>query len=70
MATKPFTIETLLEGKEYRSLNRYKVGVIQNATKRDNVYYGSAWQAYTVQVTPEDNSGDFYATVAVKVGDE
>jgi hypothetical protein len=74
MATKAYDISTLLEGKYYRSLGRHKEGIIQYAEKRDNVWYGSDYQAYTVKVRPTYSGNgifqnDFYATVAVKVGE-
>ena len=68
-----YSIETLLEGKYYRSHNRKGLdGIIQDAEKREGVYYDNA-EAYLVRVRPTyDGHGifrnDFYATIAVKVG--
>jgi hypothetical protein len=76
MASYKYDIATLLEGKYYRSLNRHKDGIIQYAEKRDNVWYGENFQAYTVKVRPTYNpekvstwGSDFYATVCVQIGD-
>ncbi len=74
MATKAYSIVDLLEGKYYRSLGRHKDGIIQYAEKRDGVYYGEGYEAYLVSVRPQFVLGkpfhaDFYATIAVKVGE-
>jgi len=69
-----YSIENLLEGKYYRSVNRKGLdGIIQYAEKREGLYYDNA-EAYLVKVRPTyDGKGifrnDFYATVVVKVGD-
>jgi hypothetical protein len=69
-----YSIETLLEGKLYRSQKRRGLeGLIQFAEKRSDVYYDNA-EAYLVRVRPTyDGKGifrnDFYATIAVKVGE-
>jgi hypothetical protein len=74
MATKLYSIETLLEGKFYRSNSRRGLeGIIQDAEKRSDVYYDNA-EGYLVRVRPTyDGKGifrnDFYATIAVKVGE-
>jgi hypothetical protein len=78
MATKLYSIETLLEGKFYRSNSRRIEGIIQDAEKRSDVYYDNA-EAYLVRVRPQFSSTsgltsfsygkDFYATIAVKVGE-
>ena len=78
MATKLYSIETLLEGKLYRSNSRKIEGIIQDAEKRSDVYYENA-EAYLVRVRPQFSSTsgltsfsygkDFYATIAVKVGE-
>ena len=69
-----YSIETLLEGSYYRSYNRKgKDGIIQYAEKRGDVWYDGA-EAYSVKVRPTWNGTgfpkpDFWATVAVKVGE-
>jgi hypothetical protein len=74
MSAKTYSIETLLEGKYYRSHNRTGLdGIIQDAEKRGDVYYDNA-EAYLVRVRPTYNGegifrNDFYATIAVKVGE-
>ena len=74
MATKAYSIEDLLEGKYYRSLSRHIDGLIQYAEKRSEVYYGNDFEAYLVKVRPTYKGdgvfrNDFYATIAVRVGD-
>jgi hypothetical protein len=70
-----YNIETLLEGKYYRSVNRKGLdGIIQYAEKRGEVWFGDNTEAYLVRVRPTyDGKGifrnDFYATIAVKVGE-
>jgi hypothetical protein len=69
-----YSIETLLEGKYYRSNKRRGLdGIIQDAEKRSDVYYDNA-EAYLVRVRPTYMGQgflkpDFYATIAVKVGE-
>lgn len=74
MATYKYSIETLLEGKYYRSLSRNIDGLIQYAEKRDGVWYGENYQAYLVKVRPTYKGNgifrnDFYATIAVELSD-
>jgi hypothetical protein len=73
MSAKTYSIETLLEGKVYRSPSRKVEGIIQDAEKRSDVWYGENFEAYLVRVRPHYpsifNLKDFYATVAVKVGE-
>jgi hypothetical protein len=79
MSAKTYSIETLLEGKVYRSLSRKIEGIIQEAEKRSEVWYGENFEAYLVRVRPQFSSTsgltsfsygkDFYATIAVKVGE-
>jgi len=70
-----YSIESLLEGKYYRSTNRRGLdGIIQYADKRSEIWYGEGYEAYSVKVRPTyDGNGifrnDFWATVAVKVGE-
>ena len=69
MATKLYTVENLLIGKNYRSTNRKGLeGEIRSAEKREGIWYGENTEAYLVQVKPERGEY-FYATVAVKVGE-
>ena len=69
MSAKPYTIETLLVGKYYRSHSRHDEGVILYATPRPEVWYGSDFEAYAIQVSPTRGIKDFWATVAVKIGE-
>jgi hypothetical protein len=73
MSAKPYSVETLLEGKHYRSHSRRLEGTIQEASKSD-AWYGSEFQAYKIRVRPTYSVGtlllkDFWATVVVKVGE-
>lgn len=76
MATKSYSIIDLLQGQFYRSRSRHIEGIIQSAERRESVWYGKEYEAYLVRVRPHFNSDnpkswgkDFYATVAVKVGE-
>ena len=74
MSIKTYSIETLLEGKSYRSLGRKIEGIIQNAEKRSSVWCGENFEAYLIKVRPTYKGEglpkpDFYATIAVKVGE-
>jgi hypothetical protein len=71
-----YSIENLLEGSYYRSRSfarKGKEGIIQYAEKSD-VWFGADYQAFIVKVRPTYQIGqflnpDFFATIAVKVGD-
>jgi len=68
MATKLYTIESLLVGKNYRSTNRHFSGEIVSAEHRPEIYYGEKTEAYLIEV----NAGGLrnkFATIAVKVGE-
>ena len=69
MATKLYTIESLLVGQNYRSRSRHFEGVITHAEKRDSIWYGENTEAYLVTVRTPSSIHDKYATIAVKVGD-
>ena len=69
MATKLYTIENLLVGKNYRSRNRHFEGEIISATPRPAIWYGENTEAYVIQVRPTYGLSDRYATVAVKTGE-
>ena len=68
MATKLYTIESLLVGKNYRSNSRHFSGEIISAEKRDGIWYGENTEAYLIEI----NAGGLrnkFATIAVKVGE-
>ena len=68
MATKLYTIENLLVGKNYRSTSRHFEGKIVSAEKRDGIWYGENTEAYLIEI----NTGmirNKFATIAVKVGE-
>jgi hypothetical protein len=71
MSALKYNIETLLEGKYYRSRSRNLEGIIQHAEKREGIWYGENLEAYVVQVRPTYNGKilekDFWATVCVSV---
>ena len=66
MATKLYTIESLLVGKNYRSNSRHFSGEIVSAEKREGIWYGENTEAYVIEI----NAGGLrnkFATIAVKV---
>ena len=68
MATKLYTIESLLVGKNYRSTNRHFSGEIVSAEPRPEIWYGENTEAFLFEV----NAGGLrnkFATIAVKVGE-
>jgi hypothetical protein len=69
MATKLYTIESLLVGKNYRSRNRHFEGEIVSAEKRESIWYGDNTEAYLIAIRPKGSVSDRYATIAVKVGE-
>ena len=69
MSALTYTIDNLLVGKHYRSRTRHDEGTILTAEKRDSVFYGVDYQAYLIEVRSTRGIKDFYATVAVKVGE-
>ena len=69
MSAKTISIESLLEGKHYRSTSRHDEGIIQYATKRPAIWYGENFEAYAIEVRPTRGIKNFWATVAVKVGE-
>lgn len=69
MATKLYTIQDLLIGKNYRSRNRHFEGEIVSASPRPEIWYGENTEAYVVQIDTPSYLSDRYATVAVKIGE-
>jgi hypothetical protein len=68
MATKLYTIENLLVGKEYRSRSRHFNGEIVSATPRPEIWYGDNTEAYLIEINIRTLRNKF-ATIAVKVGE-
>ena len=68
MSAKPYTIKDLLVGKYYRSHSRHDEGAILYATPRPEIWYGSDFEAYAIEVRSTRGIKNFWATVAVKVG--
>ncbi len=69
MATKLYTIQDLLIGKEYRSRNRHFEGEIISAEPRPEIWYGENTEAYLIGIDYRGSIKTQYATVAVKVGE-
>ena len=69
MSAKAYTIQDLLIGKHYRSHSRHDEGVIQYATPRPAIWYGENLEAYAIEVRPTRGIKNFWATIAVKVGE-
>jgi len=69
MATKLYTIESLLVGKNYRSRTRHFEGEIVSAEKREGIWYGENTEAYLIGVNAKGKLHTQYATIAVKVGE-
>ena len=68
MATKLYTIESLLVGKNYRSNSRHFSGEIISAEPRPEIWYGENTEAYLLEVNAGGLQNKF-ATIAVKVGE-
>jgi hypothetical protein len=69
MATKLYTIQDLLIGKEYRSRNRHFEGEIISAEPRPEIWYGEKTEAYLIGIDYRGSLKTQYATIAVKVGE-
>jgi len=69
MATKLYTIENLLVGKNYRSNSRFFEGEIISAEKREGIWYGDNTEAYLIGIDYRGSLKTQYATIAVKVGE-
>ena len=69
MATKLYTIENLLVGKNYRSTNRHFSGEIISAEHRPAIWYGENTEAYLVEVYSAHTLRNKFRTIAVKVGE-
>jgi hypothetical protein len=68
MATKLYTIESLLVGKTYTSRNRHFEGEIISARPRTEIWYGENTEAYLIEINTRSLRNKF-ATIAVKVGE-
>ena len=69
MSALTCTIDTLLVGKHYRSRQRHDEGTILHAEKRDSIWYGENLDAYAIEVRSTRGIKNFWATVAVRVGE-
>jgi hypothetical protein len=68
MATKLYSIESLLVGKNYRSTSRHFSGEIISAEPRPEIWYGENTEAYLIEIRTGGLRNKF-ATIAVKVGE-
>jgi len=69
MATKLYTIESLLVGKNYRSNSRHFSGEIVSARPaHPAIWYGEKTEAYLIEIRAGGLRNKF-ATIAVKVGE-
>mgnify|MGYP000879146818 CR=1 FL=1 len=69
MATKLYTIQDLLIGKNYRSRSRHDEGTILHAEKREGIWYGENLDAYAIEVRSTRGIKNFWATVTVRTGE-
>jgi hypothetical protein len=69
MSALTYTIDNLLVGKHYRSRQRHDEGTILHAEKRDSIWYGENLDAYAIEVRSTRGIKNFWATVAVRVGE-
>jgi hypothetical protein len=70
MTMKNYSIEDLLIGKAYRSLNHpEKFGIINDAVKRDEIWVGSNSTAYAVRYRNPNGGFDKWATISVEFND-
>ena len=67
-----YSIEDLLVGQFYRPQSlarRFMGGEIDFAEKRDDVWVGENYQAYSIRYRVQNSWRDQWATVAVRVSD-
>ena len=69
---RSYSIEDLLVGQYYKPTSlarRYNGGEINFAEKRDDVWVGTDYQAYSIRYRVQGSWRDQWATIAVKVSD-
>ena len=69
---RSYSIEDLLVDTFYSPLStrrKFHGGVINFAEKRDDVWVGSDYQAYSIRYRETGSIRDEWATIAVKVSD-
>ena len=69
MSARKYSLDSLLVGKYYRSISRHDEGTIIHAEKRDAIWYGENFEAYAIEVSPTKGIKNYWATVAIKVGE-
>jgi hypothetical protein len=69
---RSYSIEDLLVGQYYKPTSlarRFMGGEINYATKRDDVWVGTDYQAYSIRYRVHQSLKENWATIAVKVSD-
>lgn len=69
---RSYSIEDLLVGQFYRPTSlarRFLGGEINFAEKRDDIYLGEDYQAYSIRYRVGQSIKNDWATIAVKVSD-
>lgn len=69
---RSYSIEDLLVGQYYKPTSlarRFMGGEINYATKRDDVWVGEDFQAYSIRYRVHQSLKENWATIAVKVSD-
>ena len=69
---RTYSIEDLLIGQFYRPTSlarRFFGGEITHAEKRDDVWVGTDYQAYSIRYRVSNSIKSDWATIAVKVSD-
>lgn len=69
---RAYSIEDLLVGQFYKPTSlarRFMGGEINYAEKRDDVWVGEGYQAYSIRYRVHQSIKENWATIAVKVND-
>lgn len=69
---RSYSIEDLLVDQFYAPTSqrrRFNGGIINYATKREDVYLSEGYEAFSIRYRPTGRLNDQWATVAVKVAD-
>jgi hypothetical protein len=69
---RSYSIEDLLVGQFYKPSSlarRFQGGEINYATKREDIWVGENYQAYSIRYRVQNSMKTEWATIAVKVSD-
>lgn len=67
---RTYSVENLLIGTSYRSTSYpHKMGIINYAEKRDNVWAGVDADAYSIRYRDPNGGSDNWATIVVSYGE-